>query len=47
VPLGLTGQEDFFLLVSVGPVVIAGVVCWLVWRWAKRSDTGDSGKPGE
>ena len=37
-PVGLTSQEDIFLLVAVGPAVIAAVVVWYVWRWAKRSE---------
>jgi Flp pilus assembly pilin Flp len=38
VPVGLTAQEYAFLAVAVGPAIIAAVVVWLVWRWAKRSE---------
>jgi hypothetical protein len=41
VPLGLTGQEDVFLLVAVGPLVLAIVVVWIFWRWAKRSEAAE------
>jgi hypothetical protein len=40
-PLALTAQEDFFLLVAVGPLVLAIVVVWLMWRWAKRSEAAE------
>jgi hypothetical protein len=40
-PLGLTGQEYTFLVVAVGPALLAVVVVWLVWRWAKRSEAAE------
>jgi hypothetical protein len=44
-PAGLTAQDYTFLVIAVGPAVIAAVVVWLVWRWAKRSEaeTRDGG----
>ncbi len=38
--VALTGREYVFLFVSVGPLVLAIGVVWVVWRWAKRSDAG-------
>jgi hypothetical protein len=38
--LALTGSEWGVLVVAIGPAVLAVVVVWLVWRWAKRSDEG-------
>jgi membrane protein implicated in regulation of membrane protease activity len=35
--LGLTGQEWSVLLAAIVPAVLAVVVVWVVWRWAKRS----------
>jgi hypothetical protein len=43
--LALTGAEWAVLVVAIGPAVLAVVVVWLVWRWAKRSDE-DSGQGG-
>jgi hypothetical protein len=40
-PLGLTAQEYTFLAVAVGPALLAVVVVWLVWRWAKRSEAAE------
>ncbi len=40
-PLALTAQEYTFLVVAVGPAVLAVVVVWLVWRWAKRSEQAE------
>jgi len=37
-PLALDAQEWAVLLVAVVPAVLAVVVVWLVWRWAKRSE---------
>ncbi len=39
--MALTAQEGFFLLVAVGPLVLAIVVVWLVWRWARRSEAAE------
>jgi len=41
VPLGLTGREWALLVVAIGPVVLASVVVWLMWRWAKRSEAAE------
>jgi hypothetical protein len=41
VTVGLAAREYFFLLVAVGPAVLAVVVVWLVWRWAKRSEASE------
>jgi hypothetical protein len=37
-PLALTGQEWAFLAVAVGPAILAVVVVYLFWRWAKRDE---------
>jgi hypothetical protein len=39
--VGLSANEYVFLLVAVGPAVLAVVVVWLVWRWAKRSEAAE------
>ena len=39
--VGLSANEYAFLLVAVGPAVLAVVVVWLVWRWAKRSEAAE------
>jgi membrane protein implicated in regulation of membrane protease activity len=36
--LALTGQEWGFLVVAVGPAILAVVVVYFVWRWAKRDE---------
>ena len=43
-PVALTAREYFFLLVAVGPLVLAVGVVWLVWRWAKRSEAAERGE---
>jgi membrane protein implicated in regulation of membrane protease activity len=40
-PLALTGAEWGVLLVSVVPAVLAVVVVYFVWRWAKRSEAAE------
>ena len=37
-PVALTGQEWAFLAVAVGPAIIAVVVVYIFWRWAKRDE---------
>jgi len=44
VPLGLTGQEWGVLVVSIGPVVLAALIVWLVWRWGKRTDAEEEAR---
>jgi membrane protein implicated in regulation of membrane protease activity len=41
-PLALTGPEWGVLLVSVVPLVLAIVVVYLFWRWAKRSEADEA-----
>ena len=43
--VGLTGQEYVFLTVAIGPVLLAVLVVWLVWRWAKRSEAAERDEP--
>ena len=43
-PVGLTAQEYTYLAVGIGPAVLAVLVVWLVWRWAKRSEQADRGE---
>ena len=40
-PVGLSAKEYVFLLVAIGPAVLAVVIVWLVWRWAKRSEAAE------
>jgi membrane protein implicated in regulation of membrane protease activity len=37
-PLALTGQEWTFLVVAVGPLILAVVVVYIFWRWARRDE---------
>ena len=39
--LALTGAEWGVLVVAIGPAVLAALVVWFVWRWAKRSEEED------
>ncbi|HEY4347444.1 MAG TPA: hypothetical protein VGM80_07630 [Gaiellaceae bacterium] len=39
--VGLDGRGYAFLVVAIGPVVVAAIVVWLVWRWAKRSEEAE------
>jgi hypothetical protein len=41
-PLALTGQEWGVLLVSIVPAVLAVVVVYLMWRWARRSEAEEA-----
>jgi len=41
--VGLTGAEWALLVVAIGPAVLAVIVVWAVWRWAKRSDSDQGG----
>jgi membrane protein implicated in regulation of membrane protease activity len=38
VPLALTGDEWTVLASSIVPVIVAIVVVWVFWRWAKRDE---------
>jgi hypothetical protein len=40
-PVGLTAQEYTFLAVSIGPAVVAVLLVYVVWRWAKRSEEAE------
>jgi hypothetical protein len=40
-PVGLTAREYTFLAVAIGPALLAALVVWLVWRWAKRSEAAE------
>jgi hypothetical protein len=37
-PVALTGQEWALLVVAIGPVVLAVIVVYVVWRWARRTE---------
>ncbi len=41
-PLALTGAEWGVLLVSIVPAILAVVVVYFVWRWAKRSEAAET-----
>jgi hypothetical protein len=45
--LALTGAEWGVLIVAIGPAVLAVIVVWLVWRWAKRSEEDEGPGSGE
>ena len=36
--LALTGDEWMVLVSAIGPVIVAVVVVWIFWRWAKRDE---------
>jgi hypothetical protein len=40
--VALTAKEWVFLLVAIGPAVLAVAVVWFVWRWAKRDEAKES-----
>jgi membrane protein implicated in regulation of membrane protease activity len=44
-PLALTVQEWAFLAVAVGPAILAAVVVYLFWRWAKRDESREKDEP--
>jgi membrane protein DedA with SNARE-associated domain len=44
-PVGLTAQETTVLAIAIVPAVLAVVVVWLVWRWAKRSEAAEHDEP--
>jgi membrane protein implicated in regulation of membrane protease activity len=46
-PLALTGAEWAFLVVAVGPAILAVAVVYLVWRWAKRDEAREKAERGE
>jgi membrane protein implicated in regulation of membrane protease activity len=46
-PLGLTGQEWAFLAVAVGPAILAVVVVYIFWRWAKRDEAREKASRDE
>jgi uncharacterized membrane protein len=46
-PLALTGQEWALLVVAIGPVVIAVLVVYFVWRWAKRDEAREKAERGD
>ena len=37
-PLALTGDEWMVLASSIVPVIVAIIVVWVFWRWAKRDE---------
>jgi membrane protein implicated in regulation of membrane protease activity len=37
-PVGLTGDEWVVLLSAIVPAILAVVVVWVFWRWAKRDE---------
>jgi hypothetical protein len=36
--VGLTTDEYIVLVTAIGPVVVATIVVWVFWRWAKRDE---------
>jgi choline-glycine betaine transporter len=36
--VGLTTDEYLVLVVAIGPLVVAILVVWAFWRWAKRDE---------
>jgi membrane protein implicated in regulation of membrane protease activity len=42
VPVALTGSEWGVLLVAIVPAVLAVVIVYFVWRWAKRSEAASA-----
>jgi membrane protein implicated in regulation of membrane protease activity len=37
-PVALTGDEWVVLLSAIVPAILAVVVVWVFWRWAKRDE---------
>ena len=37
-PVGLTAEEWLVLASAIVPAILAVVVVWVVWRWAKRDE---------
>ena len=37
-PLALTSDEWVLLASAIVPVIVAAIVVWVFWRWAKRDE---------
>jgi hypothetical protein len=35
---GTTAMDAVFLVSSIGPVVVVGIICWFFFRAARRND---------
>jgi hypothetical protein len=42
VPLGLTADEYVVLASAIVPAILAIVVVWVFWRWAKRDEAREA-----
>jgi len=45
--LGLTAEEWTVLASAIGPVVLAVIVVWVFWRWAKRDEAREKAEREE
>jgi membrane protein implicated in regulation of membrane protease activity len=42
VPLALTADEYILLASAIVPAILAVVVVWVFWRWAKRDEAREA-----
>jgi hypothetical protein len=40
--VGLTADEYILLVTAIGPAVLAAIVVWVFWRWAKRDEAREA-----
>jgi hypothetical protein len=45
--VGLTADEFILLASAIGPVVLAVIVVWAFWRWAKRDEARERAERGD